>query len=504
MSRPWLVLVMLVVPAVAYAKPKVALAPFAGDTKDHARHAVASSLDHDTAVVDDRDDADAVVQGKVSKEDKGNVLRVQLFVHGKKSTTFYVPYTDLASKKFKRTVHDHVMSKLAKADDEDAKPAKKVAKADDEDAKPAKKVAKADDDDAKPAKKNAKSSKRAAKADDEDAKPAKKVAKADDDDAKPAKKAAKDDDDVKSALKTAKSDDEKPAKGDDDDDKPAKKAKKRVARGDDAEGDSDDAPSIAKTAPLAEQGGRGMARAGVIVEGGASASSRILTYSTRGFDQAPPSYHNAGVPGARVAGELYPLALTGSNSPAAGIGVAGSYDKTLGLSVAAPGTVDTPGAKLAVDQHQWSVGARYRYGWVTFAADYGHHAFEIKRTMPIDVPDVDYAGFEPGVDVRVPLGNKFALRAGGRAMLLKSAGPIQSNDSYGRTHITGGHAMVGVDVAVANRVALRLAGEAMILKMTFYGTGIESTSRDGDPTTIDVGGATDKYFGGSATLAVFY
>ena len=37
---------------------------------------------------------------------------------------------------------------------------------------------------------------------------------------------------------------------------------------------------------------------------------------------------------------------------------------------------------------------------MTFAADYGHRRFALDRTKgSIDMPDVDYGGFEPGVDV---------------------------------------------------------------------------------------------------------
>jgi len=211
----------------------------------------------------------------------------------------------------------------------------------------------------------------------------------------------------------------------------------------------------------------------------------------------------------RVAGELYPLAFADRRMWLSGLGVAGAYDKTLGLAVASP---DQPGTKLPVDEHVWSVGGRFRVGFggqsaptMTFAFDYGHRAFRIDRSAGmLDLPDVDYAGFEPGLDVRVPVGNTFALLAGGRATLLRSAGEIQNNDSYGRAHITGGRATIGLDVAFSSHVAMRLAGEAALFKMTFYGTGQQAINRDMDPTTVDVGSATDRYYGGSATVAVYY
>jgi hypothetical protein len=46
--------------------------------------------------------------------------------------------------------------------------------------------------------------------------------------------------------------------------------------------------------------------------------------------------------------------------------------------------------------------------------------------------------------------------------------------------------------------------EGTQLGLTFAGTGKLATGRDGDPTTMDVKGATDRYYGGAATLAVMY
>jgi len=406
-----LVLAVLCVSSVANARPKVAIAAFAGDTKDHARHAVETVIDHDVKIVgadetkkslSERElkrlsselDVDAVVHAKLTGGDN-KVMRFSLFVHGKKSGQFRVQYKSLKSEKFKRAVREQLLASLEPNEPE-------------------------------------------------------------------------------------------------------------------ADKDNDDAPvGVTAKSSLLEHHGRGIERAAVRVDAGPSASSRVLTFSSRGYPQAPPGYRNAAAGGVRVDGELYPLAFIAPSSPVAGIGVAGSYDKTLGLEVAQP---DAGMPRVPVDAHVWSVGARFRLGLgqehgptMTFAADYGHRRFALDRTKgSIDMPDVDYAGFEPGLDVRVPLGGTFALLAGGRATLLRAAGGIQNADSYGRAHITGGRAMVGLDVLLGTHVAMRLAGEAAMLKMTFYGTGVMTTSRDNDPMTLDVGGATDRYYGGSATVAVFY
>jgi hypothetical protein len=468
MPRPWLVVVLVLASvSVAQARPRVALAAFKGDTKDHARRAVADVLEHDLSIVDKREtnhamsdrelkrlsdelDVDAVVHGKLAKGDSGKVLELSLFVHGRKGAGFEVEYTSLTSKKFKTAVRKQLLARL----DEAKTDAKAETKGE------AKGEAKGEE------KTDAKAEARA--------------------EGKP----------------------KRHARHDDDDDAP--KAKRTAHRDEaDADKDSDDAPGIAKTSSLLAPVAPGTDRAAVRVDAGVSVNSRVLSFSSRGFDQTPPSYRNAGVPGARVDGELYPLAFLSRTSPASGIGVAGTYDKTVGLSVANPAAF---GSTLKVDQHQWSIGGRFRYAFgespspaVTFALDYGHRAFKVDRsTATIDMPDVDYKGVAPGLDVQVPLGHTFVLLAGGRAELLQSAGEIQAPEQYGRTHIIGGHGMVGVDVVLGSHMAVRLAGEAAMYKMTFYGTGAMTTSRDGDPTTQDVAGASDRYYGGSATIAAYY
>ena len=226
--RALAIAVILVLCGTASARPKVAIAPFAGDTKDHARRAVASMIDRDFKIVGEDEtkktlserelkrlsnelDVDAVVHAKLTGGDN-KVMRFSLFVHGKKSGQFRIEYTSLKSAKFKRAVREQLLASL------------------------------------------------------------------------------------------------EPKESDADD---------------------DDAPVgvTAVASPLERDRGRGIDRAAVRVDVGPSATSRVLTFSSRSFDQAPPGYRNAAAPGVRVDGELYPLAFAAPSSPLAGIGVAGSYDK---------------------------------------------------------------------------------------------------------------------------------------------------------------------------------
>jgi hypothetical protein len=47
-------------------------------------------------------------------------------------------------------------------------------------------------------------------------------------------------------------------------------------------------------------------------------------------------------------------------------------------------------------------------------------------------------------------------------------------------------------------------GEFTQMGFAFTGTGQMSNNRDGDPATKDVGGAADRYIGGSLLFGVLY
>ena len=53
-------------------------------------------------------------------------------------------------------------------------------------------------------------------------------------------------------------------------------------------------------------------------------------------------------------------------------------------------------------------------------------------------------------------------------------------------------------------VLLRLRGSFAQIGYDFTGNGAQTNSRDGDPDSQDVGGALDRWIGGSASLTVAY
>ena len=250
------------------------------------------------------------------------------------------------------------------------------------------------------------------------------------------------------------------------------------------------------------------------VDLGASLSGRSLRFNSTAPAAAPRPYKNAPVPGARIEAELYPFALVDPSSWLAGFGVAADYDQVISLTLRASDEMTVP---LKITERRYSFGARYRFAFghrstsptLTLGAGYGARTFAVDRSglmtpTSIDLPDVDYRMFDPGLAFRLPLGGRLVVTLGARGFLVTSAGAIQRPDQYGTAQILGGSASAGVELVIGDRIAVRLAAEATQLDLTFSGTGELARDRDGDPSTIDVRGATDRYYGGTATVAVTY
>jgi hypothetical protein len=512
MTRPLAIAIALIVatlPGRVLARPRVALPPFDGDPGGEVQDAVADALDGAFAIVgpkevnrtadklglegkySDRDlkklaselDADAVVQGEVSSRHGHHLLHFRLFVHGKKVRGFKVEFASMKSKKFREALRNKMMAKIDEAGEGDRDSRKHGD----------------DDDDAKSDRKH--------KGDGDD-----KIAKRHgDDDGDGETKHEGGDDDHKHGDDDAKRHDHDDDQASDDDDH--HKAKKRTASGDDEGGDEVHAHT--ETTPSAPA--RFANHAAIRVDAGASLITRKLTFVSRSFTDGmgpPPGFTQNMGGGARVDGEVYPLAFGNPNSVVAGIGLAGLYDQTLGFAVS---NSNQPGMRFPVTERQWAVGARFRIAFgtkatsptVTLGADYGHRTFKINRSglmsgLVIDVPDVDYAGLDPGLQIRIPLAPQVALVFGGGALLLTKAGAITTNAQYGQAKVTGGDAMAGVDIVLANHYAIRLAAEAAQVGFAFTGSGAMANNRDGDPTSVDVGGASDRYIGAAATFGVLY
>jgi hypothetical protein len=520
-------LFLLGAPALTWAKPRVAIVPFERDNSGELADVVAELLDDDFNVVSssktsrtidklgyDTDltskqlkklsnelETDAIIRGDVGKKNGRKVLHLKLFKDGKKVRGFKVEFASMRSKKFKQALKDKLLEKLG-----DGEAPKKKKGGDDEevaDEKPKKKKGGDDEEvaDEKPTKKKG--------GDDEevaDEKPKKKKGGDDEEvaDEKPRKK-KKGGDDV---------DGEEASTGDDED--PDAKPKKKVGKGGDDEGNEDEDPieGEVEDRPRPPSTGHAINRAAVRVDFGPSVSRRSLMFTSRSFEEAPRPYANTPVPGAHVEAEIYPLAFSNPKSIAAGLGIGGHFDQTLTLNLTS--TVQ-PGTKFPVKQNHWSINGRFRLVLgkrttspsATIRGGYMTRTFTVDRSRlmtgnVIDLPDVAYKGFNGGLDFRFPVSRSVALSAGGGMIFVTTTGAIQSREQYGQAKVTGAEARVGVDVAIGKRMAIRASGDFAQMGFAFTGSGEMSNNRDGNPETKDVGGAADRYIGGSLLFGVLY
>lgn len=261
-----------------------------------------------------------------------------------------------------------------------------------------------------------------------------------------------------------------------------KKRKKRRDGGD----DDDDAPAVKR------------ATQDLFVDAGGAFGMRRLTYDSTAT--RPPPTVATGAASGRVAGELYAKAA-GATGALANLGIAGAYDKAFGLSI------PLGMAKVPIDQGHYAVGLRYRIpagaaSVLVLGVDYAARHYIADRsgltaTTPLDAPDTDYEAVQVDAGGRTPLTGSvtgFALLSGTFPF---AAGPIQKIDSYGPANLYGLGLTAGVDIAVATQIAVRIAGEVEQMSLSFKGTGNLAQTRM-------VTAATDRELGISATLALVY
>ena len=469
--------------AAALAKPRVAVVPFEGDDDGMVQEVVADLLDDDYAVsgsrtvsrtvdkldlgseLSERDleklaselEVDAILRGDLRKKGRRHLLHLMLFVNGKKVRGFKVEFASAESEKFQEALKDKLDEKLAGAESRERR------------------------DDGEDEQRRDGDSERS---DDE----------GDD------RRADRD-----------RSDEDDGGDRDRDDDDGDDRREKRVAS---ADVDDEEIGVSSSVARGTSGGGRAANTVAVRISAGPSMSSRSLKFNSRAFEEAPKPYKNSLVGGMRVDGELYPLAFGNPHSFISGLGFAGHYDQTFKLNLES--TVQA-GTKFPVTQRHWDLGVRFRVAFgnsgraptMTLGAGYFHRTFKIDRSKLmegniLDVPDVLYAGFDPGLEFRIPIIKQVALLFGGQAVLVTSTGAMQKLTSYGQAKVTGGQGMAAIDIVIANRVALRLSGEVAQFGFAFTGNGEQTYNRDADPMTPDVGGAADRFYGGAATLGVLY
>jgi len=289
-------------------------------------------------------------------------------------------------------------------------------------------------------------------------------------------------------------DDDRVASRDDDDDRDDRDDR------DDDDGDRDD------------RGGPADPRPAMDLSAGLSFTGRKLGFTTNLVQNAPQGYSGAPVPGLRITGDLYPLAFNKRNrSFTRNLGVTGLFDRAIKISSelkTATMTYTLP----TVEQHL-AFGVIYRHPvsptlTIEGSVRYNKRKFVINKSSApadaVDIPNTDYSYVDPGVGVHYVLGPKAALSADARFLLITDTGEMQSPDQYGASTVTGVDLGLAVDYRVAQKIVVRAALGLATIGYAFKGNGALTNNRDGQPASVDVSGARDTYYGGSAGAAYLF
>ncbi len=501
----WLSIVFawLAIPAIAIAKPKVAVAPLDGDDDGKITEVVVEAAGEHAKVTGPRQvgkaaealglsdpstpralkklrtklEVDAVIHGKVERDGSKKRLVLAVAGRGKQGSAFEVEYKSASSKSFKKQLREELGKRISGAseggnDDEgDDEPPKKNVfddsaakkKPTDDDA-PKKKSS----DDDTPKKKSRDDDEPRKKASDDDDTPKKKSR--DDDDARPKRVAKRSDDDESTRTR-------KKASDEDDEDRPRKKKRRH-------RGDEDEPPPR-----------HPVTQGALWVDGGGAGLHRTLTYSSNGGGAPPPPVGTGSFSG-QFEGEVYPFAFDSVSKPEAGLGFAASFGRTVGLSITVPGTT----ASAGIDEGHYSIGARYRFvfGQSSIAAgiSYWRREFIADRSslmgQTLDMPDVDYRGVAPEVVAKFPATPTIGITAQLDVPLMLASGQITSGSSFGAASIIAFGFEGAVDVALAPHYGLRFAALFDQVKLSFQGAARGVT------------GATDRSMGILATFALLY
>ncbi|HSD89538.1 MAG TPA: hypothetical protein VLB44_18535, partial [Kofleriaceae bacterium] len=483
---------------LASARPRLAVAPLDGDKDGDVAELVAdAAADHGKTTRPDQVsreiekleiaslnaktvkklriklEADVVIYGSVDKQGGKKHLELMLTGHGKSKAKLEIDFK--TTKALKKELED----KLGKQIDVAA------ASADDE----------GDDDDDDRASKRKQREAEAEKERKQREDDAKKQREAEAEKERKRKKHGddeeRDDNERKhtSKKRTASRDEDT-----DDDDTSVHRKKKRRHRGDD-DGDEDE---DGEAAPRPRHP---ITQAAAWADIGAAVARRTLTYDAAGNQQPPPV--GTAAPAGEIEGEVYPASFSTLKGPAAGIGVAGAYDRSLGLGIAVPGTAVVAPIKSGF---YW-IGARYRFTFggssVAVGASYWRRYYMADRsklTMPtdLDMPDVDYTALAPDVTARFAATPKLGVFAALQLPLMLSSGPIQSSTSYGPSTIIAFDLRTGVQIGLGAHYALQIA-------LGFDQIGLKFNAKQGSQAALrEVSAATDRSLGLAATLGVMY
>jgi len=472
------VVVCIVLPALALAKPKVAIEPLDGDNDGAIVTVVVEQAEHHAKVTGPKATAKKADELNISDAETPKALKklriklgVDMIIHGKvdrsggkkvlvltvsgrgKSSTFEVPYKLATSKKF----HDELDVELAKRIDPDAE---REAQEEDEDEAAAREKERADKD------------------------------RADKDRA----------DKARADKERADKDREKERDRDKDRDRDSKSHSSHVRTAskdepdEEVTADTEDHHKKKHHHHLAER--NPVTQDAVWLDGGGAGLHRTLTYASEAGGTPPPRVGTGSVSGV-IEGEIYPWSFDSLKGGAAGFGFFGSAARTVGLSITVPGT----GNSAAINEGAYQAGVRYRFVFgqssLAIGASYWERHFIADRSgLPVgtvlDMPDVSYTAFAPGAIVKLAAAPKIAAVLAVDVPLVLAAGAITTTNDFRQASVIAFAVEGGADFALAQNYGLRIAGLFDQLKLSF------------DQPQRGVTAATDRTMGVIASFALVY
>jgi TolB-like protein len=288
----------------------------------------------------------------------------------------------------------------------------------------------------------------------------------------------------------------------------------RVASADvDAAGSGEPAGAVSRRAPQEpEQDRRSRGLDGIA---GVSVVSRKLSFDfADGLQNTPQGYDGGLVPGVYAAAEIYPMALIDRK----GRGIARDFgldlmvDKVLVLKSKLEGGGDE---SLSTNQTRYGAGLVWRWNFgssptnptIKLSARYNQLSFTIDESeaadpAAIEIPDVSYTFVDPGLELRVPIGERLAVLAEGRYVHVLDAGQIEDADRYGDASVFAFDADLGAELMVMPNLVARAGARFTQYSLEFDGQG--ALTERTDDGTQDVTAASDRYLGFYATAGVLF
>jgi hypothetical protein len=237
-----------------------------------------------------------------------------------------------------------------------------------------------------------------------------------------------------------------------------------------------------------------VAQAAVFFDVGIGGVHRTLDYVVNAGGTKPPRV-GTGAFAFHLAGEIYPGAFDSVESTIAALGVFGSVDKGVGLSIAIPGATQS----APISETSYVIGARYRFmfGQSSLAVGLGFwsESFIANRSTltsstQLNMPDTDYKAIGPDVLLRLAVAPTVGLTVQADLPFAFSSGPITDPNYYGAASVLAFAIELGADVALDRHYGLHFGG-------FFHQEGL--SFKQGMLSS-----ATDRTMGASAAFALMY